>query len=417
MRFQSLIAVVAGCLAATFSAAQAPTPAAPRQGPGVQATQDARYAETIAKCKVPPPSPPGAGGPPPLPPAVGNLTPREYTVTAIPGVIAAGAKWKTVWATDGNNADGIVGTDDGGVLVAQNDKSQVVRIDKDGKETAVYKDTNTGGALSINTRGAVYIASRMLNPAVVQLAPQRKVLANSINGDTLDCLGGVLNDITADSKGGVYFTMGGLFYADAKGVVTRYGENLRTNGVILSPDEKTLYVTNATTLVAFDVKPDGALANQREFAPLEGGGGDGSTVDASGRIYVTGAAGVHVIGPDGKHLGVIPTPRGVIATAIGGMDKKTLFAVASYPSRERPQRGADLDSARGAGLQGTGEVSEPFARTRARFSLSWMCKANTPGDVDVAVQQRIPGHRCNIPCGQPADRRRNSPGQNAADSG
>jgi gluconolactonase len=348
MKSEALLALVAGGLGVSVSMAQVPASAPLRQGPGVQAAQDARYADTLAKCKVPPPRPaappgaPAAGSPPPPPATVGNLTPREYTVTGIPGVVAAGAKWKTVWTTDGNNADGIVGTDDGGVLVAQNDLSQVVKIDKDGKAAVVYKDTNTGGALSINSKGALFIASRILNPSVVQLAPTRKVLANSMNGDTLDCLGGVLNDITADSKGGVYFTMGGLFYADAKGVVTRYGENLRTNGVILSPDEKTLYVTNATTLVAFDVKPDGSLASQREFAPLEGGGGDGSAVDAAGRIYVTGAAGIHVIAPDGKHLGVIPTPRGVIATAIGGVDKRTLFAVASI--RLENGRNAELIS-------------------------------------------------------------------------
>lgn len=344
MKSRKLLVAMLGLLGGSVAFAQAP---ALRQGPGVQAAQDARYADTIAKCKVPPPRPaaaPGAApaGPPPAPATVGNLTPREYTVAAIPGVIAAGARWTTVWETLGNNADGIVGMDDGSVLVAQNDQSQVVRIGTDGKATVVYRDTNTGGALSINTKGAVFVASRMLNPAIVQLAPERKILANSINGDTLDCVGGVLNDITADSKGGVYFTMGGLFHADPKGVVTRYGENLRTNGVILSPDEKTLYVTNQTMLVAFDVQPSGALANQRDFAPLEGGGGDGMAVDSEGRIYVTGAAGIHVIAADGKHLGVIPTPRGVIATAIGGPDKKTLFAVASI--RLENGRNAELIS-------------------------------------------------------------------------
>jgi gluconolactonase len=43
---------------------------------------------------------------------------------------------------------------------------------------------------------------------------------------------------------------------------------------------------------------------------------------------VTTGAGVEVIGRDGKHLGVIPTPRGVISCAFGGKDKKTLFVLA-----------------------------------------------------------------------------------------
>jgi gluconolactonase len=98
---------------------------------------------------------------------------------------------------------------------------------------------------------------------------------------------------------------------------------------VLSANEKTLYVTNGATLAAFDVQPDGSLTNQREFAKLEaGGGGDGSTIDAAGRIYVTSNAGVQVIGPDGKYLGVIPTPRGVITTAFGGKDKKMLYILA-----------------------------------------------------------------------------------------
>ncbi len=43
---------------------------------------------------------------------------------------------------------------------------------------------------------------------------------------------------------------------------------------------------------------------------------------------MTTGAGVEVIGRDGKLLGVIPTPRGVISCAFGGKDKKTLFVLA-----------------------------------------------------------------------------------------
>ena len=93
--------------------------------------------------------------------------------------------------------------------------------------------------------------------------------------------------------------------------------------------EKILYVTNGTTLAAFDVQADGALTNQREFAKLEGGGnGDGSTIDAAGRIYVTTNPGVQVISPEGKYLGLIATPRGVISVAFGGPGKKRLFVLA-----------------------------------------------------------------------------------------
>jgi gluconolactonase len=308
-------------------------PAAPAKAPApsVQAPLDPGYQALIAACKTAPPARGGraggggnrGGGRAAQPQGV-----REYTVTAIPGVIAAGQKWTFVWQEAGNNGDGIVGTGDGGLLLAQNDNSKVVKLDKNGKPSVAYSDTHTGGALSMSPKGNLFIVERGLRMRIEQLAPQRKVLAVSYHGEPIDCIGGVINDLTADSKGGVYFTMGGLFHVDAKGTITRYGENLTTNGIILSRDEKTLYVTNGAALAAFDVQPDGSLANQREFVKLTAGGGDGSTIDAQGRIYVTTGAGVEVIGADGKSLGVIPTPRGVITCAFGGKDKKTLFILA-----------------------------------------------------------------------------------------
>jgi gluconolactonase len=211
-----------------------------------------------------------------------------------------------------------------------------VRIDKDGKASVIYTDTFTGGALAANRKGQVFIGERALNPAIWLLKPQRKLFANTYKGEPFDCLGpGVLNDMTADSKGGVYFTMGGVYYANPKGEVGgRYG-TVGGNGIILSPDEKTLYVTgrvNGTPgpngnagLVAFDVQPDGSLTNERQFADV---GGDGSAVDRTGRIYTTGAGVVSVIGPDGKVLGSIPMPRNLISVTFGGTDKKTLYGIA-----------------------------------------------------------------------------------------
>ena len=182
----------------------------------------------------------------------------------------------------------------------------------------------------MNTKGALFIVESGLNPSVEQLAPTCKTLAKSYQGDPMDCIGVVINDLTADSKGGVYFTMGGVFYASPAGQVTKYGENLHTNGIILSMDEKTLYVTNGPAMVAFDVQPDGSLTNQREFAKLEGGGfgGDGTTIDTAGRLYVTTSSGVQVLDPGGKLLGVIPTPRGVISVAFSGPGKKSLYILA-----------------------------------------------------------------------------------------
>jgi sugar lactone lactonase YvrE len=334
MKSRGMLAVVLGVFGAATALCQIQPPAGLRSGPGVQAAQDEREPEVLKACKTPPPATAGPGGPgrgPGRGPGPGNAAagPREYTVTGIPGVVAAGQQWEEIWVVDGNNADGIITTNDGGLLIAQNDRSDVVRLDNNGKTSVAYTGTNTGGSLAMNSKGALFIANRGLNPSIDELAPQRKTLANRYNDDPLDCIGGVLNDLVADSKGGVYFTMGGVFYADPNGKITRYGENLRTNGIILSPNEKQLYVTNGPTLAAFDVQKDGSLSNQREFAKLEAGGnGDGSTFDAAGRLYVTSNPGVQVFGPDGKYLGLIPTPRGIISVAFGGPVRKTLYAVA-----------------------------------------------------------------------------------------
>jgi gluconolactonase len=336
MKSKRTIAIAMGVIGVTAALIRAQAPAL-RTGPGVQAANDAKEPEVLATCKVPPPARGGGRGRAGAPgrgaaPAAGL---RDYTVTEIPGVIAAGQKWKEVIEIEGNNADGIIATKDGGILLAQNDKSDVAKLDKNGKLSVVYPGLNTSGSVAMSSKGALFVVNRGLNESIDELAPQRKALANKVNGDPLDCAGG-LNDIVADSKGGVYFTMGGLYHADSKGAVTKYGENLQTNGIILSPDEKTVYVTNGGTLVAMDVQPDGSLTNQRDFAKWEGGGGDGSTFDAAGRLYVTSTAGIQVISPDGKVLGIIPVPHGVISVTFSGKDRKILYAVGREGGNQAP---------------------------------------------------------------------------------
>ncbi len=263
---------------------------------------------------------------------------REVTVTEIPGVVAAGAAWKLVWqGTD--NADGIVGTKDGGLLFAQEQPSRISKLDKNDKVSAYLEDTHGTGALTVDSKGRILAVERTCTDpgkqpdkcteptAVAELSPQRKTLIDNIDGKSL----GRLNDLIADKKGGFYFNGAALFYLNSAGKVSMIGENIRTNGITLSPDEKTLYVTNGGTIVAFDVQPDGSVRNQRDFGKLEagttGGTGDGMTIDAAGRIYVTTGPGVQVLSPEGKYLGVIPTPRGVISVAFSGPGKKTLYVV------------------------------------------------------------------------------------------
>jgi sugar lactone lactonase YvrE len=270
-------------------------------------------------------------------------------VTAIPGVIAAGARWAEVWHGDGNNADGLISTKDG-VLFAQNDNNMVGEIDKNGKVTFPYSDLNVSGSLAMNSKGTLFVLNRGYTglsgtargyASIDELAPQKKVVASKdSNGDAMDCIGGVLNDAVAASNGGIYFTMAGLYYAAPDGKVTKQdakdgNPRLGTNGIILTPDEKHVIVTNAGSLAMLDVSPDGQLNNQRKFADLDraglaegqSAGGDGSCFDADGRFYISAANGVQVFDKDGKHLGTIPAPRNLVSLTISGAQRKTLYAV------------------------------------------------------------------------------------------
>ena len=104
------------------------------------------------------------------------------------------------------------------------------------------------------------------------------------------------------------------------------------NGIILSPDEKTLYVTNGAVVFAFDVNADGSLTNQREFGKLQGGeGGDGSAVDQQGRVCTWRPASRWTCSRrTASSSAPFPGPQGLHGTFFGGRDKKTLFGIVFY---------------------------------------------------------------------------------------
>ena len=264
-------------------------------------------------------------------------TAKEVKVPAIPGVIAAGAKWKLVWQGP-DNADGIIGTKDGGLLFAQEQPSTVGMLDKNDKFSILVRDTHGTGALAYDNKGRLIGAERTCSdpggrPAeckeaaeLVVLQPTRLVLASKFGDNTFWRMG----EVVADSKGGVYFSDdAGTYFVNPAGKVSLVaGKDVRTNGMALSRDEKTLYLTNGRTIVTFDIQPDGTTKNQREFAMLQGAaGGDGMCIDSEGRLYVTaGDTGIQVFSVEGKHLGTIPLPRSASSVAFSGPNKKVLYA-------------------------------------------------------------------------------------------
>jgi gluconolactonase len=212
------------------------------------------------------------------------------------------------------------------------------KLDGNGKEYVYMKELDGPGAVSIDSEGRVYAVQRTCTDPgkpffqscaeltrVVQLAPEFKVLASAFaDGRPL----GRLNDLIADGNGGAYFTVGGAYHVNAAGLVSVVADqNLRSNGIMLSRDGKTLYVTNDTVVIAFDVASDGTTSNRRDFVTLDGdNGGDGMAIDNEGRLYITGNKGVHVATESGEYLGLIPTHRRPITVAFSGPAKKTLYA-------------------------------------------------------------------------------------------
>jgi sugar lactone lactonase YvrE len=137
------------------------------------------------------------------------------------------------------------------------------------------------------------------------------------------------NDVVMRSDGVIYFTdppygiepeqreqpCNGVYRILTDGTIERLIDDFdRPNGLAFSPDESILYIDDSPRrhVRAFDVRPDGTLANSRIIADMDHpqpGSPDGMKIDQEGHLYVTGATGVWVFEPDGTPLGVIALPE------------------------------------------------------------------------------------------------------------
>ena len=263
---------------------------------------------------------------------------KEAEIAAIDGVVPGDAKWEIAWAGP-MTADGMAVAADGRLLFAQEQSNAIWALWPDGRAFVAVPYVLGAGAVSVDAAGNLYAVERgCTDPgltglecnrpsAVMQLTPERTVIADKfVDGSGL----GRLNDLIVDGRGGAYFTQGALYHTTAEGTVSKVMDaQAFTNGVALSPEGDTLYVTDRTDIVAFDVAADGSHSNKRTFATLskdtQGFGGDGLAVDSDGRLYVTGDAGIYVFGEDGTELGVIPVPRRAITLAFAGPERRTLY--------------------------------------------------------------------------------------------
>jgi gluconolactonase len=169
-------------------------------------------------------------------------------------------------------------------------------------------------------------------------------LADSYGGKRLNSP----NDIVVRSDGAIYFTdppygiqpeqqeqpCNGLYRILPNGTLELLIDDFdRPNGLAFSPDESVLYVDDSPRrhVRAFDVRPDGLLANSRVIADMDHpqpGSPDGMKIDEAGHLFVTGATGIWVFEPSGECLGVIATLERPANCAWGDADRRTLYITA-----------------------------------------------------------------------------------------
>ena len=164
------------------------------------------------------------------------------------------------------------------------------------------------------------------------------------------------NDLVVrKSDGTIYMTDPGYQVADQGTVLTNhiwrikpttedvfeYQVDGRPNGIGLSPDDKTLYVSftvgatinnvvaTVPNILKYPVNVDGSLGVGTKFADVSPvtSAADGLAVDSAGNVYVAVSNGVDVFKKDGSaKWGHITTTGHVInGLAFGGTDKKTLY--------------------------------------------------------------------------------------------
>lgn len=160
------------------------------------------------------------------------------------------------------------------------------------------------------------------------------------------------NDLVVARDGTIYFTdppyglprqsegkeldFQGVYRLATDGTLTLLARDMpRPNGIGLSRDGRTLYVTDseraelrALTLTASGVSASRVLAEMRPWKPGVQGVPDGLALDNAGHIFATGPGGVWVFDGNGGRLGVIATPETPAACAFGDADRKTLYITA-----------------------------------------------------------------------------------------
>ena len=288
------------------------------------------------------------------------------TAVDIAGVIKGGTPIERI-LTGYDGLDDPIGLTDGTLVFSEPGARRLHRLNTRTNEASVLvADSNESHGVTQDARGRLISAQAWYGSTrigVIYPMESRTVLADGYDGKPFSRP----NDLIVASNGGIYFTEPGLTVQQAEALVKQLGRPLerqlppavyyippggrairiedkmiRPNGIQLSRDQKTLYVSdsNGADIIAWDIQPDGRVRNRRAFASLTGrstrdnglGGvktfADGMMIDSEGRLYAATGGGIEVLSEQGRHLGTIPvrcSPADCQNLAFSGPDKKTLY--------------------------------------------------------------------------------------------
>lgn len=258
-------------------------------------------------------------------------------------LLAPGAKLEKL-AGGFEFTEGPTSDKDGNVFFTDQPNNRIMKWSVGGGLTTFLQPAGRANGMYFGAKGNLLVCADE-KTELWSLAPDstRTVLAKQFEGKALNGP----NDVWERPDGGIYFT--DPFYkrdwweyseppqgtqqvyflqADGKGLRRVTTDLVQPNGIIGTPDGKTLFVADirAGKTYAFDIQPDGRLANRRLRCEL---GSDGMTLDAEGRLYLTGK-GVSVFDATGKKVEQIDVPESWTANvSFGGPDHRTLFITAS----------------------------------------------------------------------------------------
>lgn len=266
------------------------------------------------------------------------------------GLIAPGAVLEKLWG-EGEFTEGGALTADGSLLFSDIG-DRIMKFDpRTGSVTVFRGPSGRANGLIFDPKGRLIVAEGAntgggRRVSVTEPDGTVRTLADGHQGKRFNSP----NDVAIDARGRVYvsdpryvgkepmeLTTMDVYRIDPDGKVERLETTSRKpNGVVVSPDGKTLYVADSgngrQALLALDLNEDGQTSNPRVLQTFQGRGIDGMTVTADGRIVATSgsgeSAGIYVYTPEGKPVGMIPVPESPTNVEFGGSDRKTLYITA-----------------------------------------------------------------------------------------